>query len=117
SFVSSRHARPSRIKPRHAFALKERRILRGIAFLVLGFLSFGLTGLASAYVILEVNLDKYDETDYLPPESRPTAKPKDSDDPHAGEALNILIIGSDIRDGENAKLGGKEDGMRSDTTM
>jgi len=115
--VTSRHARLHRRKPRHALGLKDRPVLRSIAFLLLGVLTFSLTGLASAYVILEGNLKKFDVNEFLPEDNRPTAEPEDPNDPHAGKALNILIIGSDIRDGENAKLGGKVEGMRSDTTM
>lgn len=105
------------LNPRHALALKNRVVLRSIAFFLLGILTFGLTGIASAYVILEGNLKKYDINEFLPQGNRPTAQPEDPNDPHAGQALNILVIGSDVRDGENAKLGGKVEGMRSDTTM
>ncbi len=115
--MTSRHARLRRLKPRHALGLKDRPVLRAIAFILLGIFTFSLTGLTSAYVILEGNLQKYDVTEFLPEENRPTAEPEDPDDPHAGKALNILIIGSDVRDGENAKLGGQVEGMRSDTTM
>lgn len=39
-------------------------------------------------------------------------------DPAAGRALNILLIGSDIRDGVNGDIGGRvTEGMRSDTTL
>jgi len=115
--VTSRHARLRALNPRHALALKNRVVLRSIAFFLLGIVTFGLTGLASAYVILEGNINKYDVNEFLPQDNRPTAKPEDPNDPHAGKALNILVIGSDVRDGENAKLGGKVEGMRSDTTM
>ena len=39
------------------------------------------------------------------------------EDPNAGTPLNIVLMGSDDRSGENAALGGEVDGMRSDTTM
>jgi len=115
--VTSRHARLTALKPRHALLLKDRPVLRVLAFLVLGVLTFGITGVASAYVILEQNLKKFNVDEFLPQDNRPTAEPEDPTDPHAGKALNILIIGSDVRDGENAKLGGSAEGMRSDTTM
>lgn len=38
-------------------------------------------------------------------------------DPHAGQALNILFIGSDVRTGQDASIGGVVSGMRSDTTI
>lgn len=39
------------------------------------------------------------------------------DDPAAGNALNILLMGTDSRDGENESIGGFEEGHRSDTTI
>ncbi|MBL0885883.1 LCP family protein [Myceligenerans sp. I2] len=39
-------------------------------------------------------------------------------DPNAGEPLNLLLMGSDTREGENGKIGGNaSDGARSDTTI
>ena len=41
-------------------------------------------------------------------------------DPHEGEAYNMLVFGSDTRDGEGNNIDGMQgtfDGMRSDTTM
>lgn len=35
----------------------------------------------------------------------------------SGDALNILLMGSDVRDGENGDIGGVVPGMRSDTTI
>src|SRR5699024_9463447 len=48
--------------------------------------------------------------------SRPeaTLKPTDS---WEGQALNILVVGSDSRGDENADIGGDFEGMRSDTAM
>lgn len=50
----------------------------------------------------------------------PTVSPSD-EGPHdaaAGNDLNILLVGSDSRDGANGDIGGKvADGMRSDTTI
>ncbi|WNM26724.1 LCP family protein [Demequina capsici] len=49
------------------------------------------------------------------------AEPASSDDapadPDASEALNILIVGADVRSGENAALGGYVDGSRADVTI
>jgi len=42
----------------------------------------------------------------------------DPADANAGEAINILLMGSDSRDGKNGKIGGKvTGGMRNDTTI
>ncbi len=37
--------------------------------------------------------------------------------PRYNNALNILLIGSDSRSGKNAKIGGRDQGQRSDTVM
>src|SRR6185437_13255528 len=37
--------------------------------------------------------------------------------PKFGDAMNILLIGSDSRSGRNRKLGGYAQGQRSDTVM
>ena len=50
----------------------------------------------------------------------PTVSPSDGGplDAAAGNDLNILLVGSDSRDGANGDIGGKvADGMRSDTTI
>ncbi|WP_240643865.1 LCP family protein [Antribacter gilvus] len=44
-------------------------------------------------------------------------EPEDPDDPFSGVPVNILVMGTDVRDAANAALAGEEDGMRSDTTI
>ena len=92
--------------------------MRGTALVTLAVVSFGVTGAATAYVRLENNIETWDVsalTGSAPnPENR---EPVDPTDPHAGQALNYLIMGSDVRDGENAAIGGEVEGMRSDTTI
>ncbi len=46
--------------------------------------------------------------------NRPSPGPSDSD---AGRAVNILLMGSDVRTGENGNIGGVVGGMRNDTTI
>jgi LCP family protein required for cell wall assembly len=49
---------------------------------------------------------------------KPTHTPDDPNDPDAGSDLNILVLGSDSRAGDNAKeVGDGEAGQRADTTM
>lgn len=87
----------------------------GIALAVTALLAFSVTGVATAYTRLQGNIGSADVTGLLGSD-RPTqiANP---DDPNAGQALNILLMGSDVRDGENAAIGGEVAGMRSDTTI
>ncbi|GAA2726159.1 cell envelope-related function transcriptional attenuator common domain protein [Cellulomonas aerilata] len=92
-------------------------MLYGTALGVTALLAFGVTGAASAYTRLQGNIRSVDVTELLG-ENRPTpSAAPDPDDPNAGRALNILLIGSDVREGENAEIGGEVEGMRSDTTI
>lgn len=96
--------------------MRSHPLARGTALAVAAALSFGATGAATAYVRIEGNIATADVTDLLG--ERPLQlTPVDPDDPNAGQPLNILIMGSDVRDGENAAIGGAVDGMRSDTTI
>ncbi|EYR64787.1 transcriptional regulator [Actinotalea ferrariae CF5-4] len=96
--------------------MRSHPLARGTALVVAAAVSFGATGAATAYVRIEGNIATADVTDLLG--ERPVQlTPVDPDDPNAGQALNILIMGSDVRDGENAAIGGAVEGMRSDTTI
>src|SRR5690606_6788689 len=48
---------------------------------------------------------------------RPERPTPDPEDESKGEALNIVLIGSDDRSGSNGSIGGNFGGMRSDTTI
>jgi LCP family protein required for cell wall assembly len=115
--VSPRHAAARRTRSaRHARSLRGHPLARGTALVVAAALSFGATGAATAYVRIENNIATADVSDLLG--ERPVQmQPVDPDDPNAGRPLNILIMGSDVRDGENAEIGGAVEGMRSDTTI
>jgi LCP family protein required for cell wall assembly len=77
---------------------------------------FGASGVAAVAAKLNGNMDKVDVSALVDPVPSPTKEP-DPDDPNAGQAVNLLILGSDQRDGVNASIGGEAAGMRSDTTM
>lgn len=116
--MPSRHAAHPRVA-RHARRPESHRLLRGTTLALTAVLAFGVTGAATAYTQLQGNIRSADVTDLLGPD-RPTPSATgtpDPDDPNAGQALNILLIGSDVRDGENAAIGGEVEGMRSDTTI
>ena len=101
---------------RHARRLRRHPLARGAAVVVAAVLSFGTAGVATAYVRLNNNIDKHDVTNLLG-DDRPEVQPVDPEDPDAGLPLNILLMGSDVRTGENAEIGGVVEGMRSDTTI
>jgi LCP family protein required for cell wall assembly len=94
--------------------------MRGVALATVAILCFGASGAAALYVRLNSNINTIDAADLIDtlPEPEVTATgPADPDDPNAGQPVNILLMGSDERDGENEAIGGYVGGMRSDTTI
>jgi LCP family protein required for cell wall assembly len=96
-------------------------VLRGVAVAAVGLSAFVLTGSAFAYSALQGNITTHDVTALLGAD-RPDGSGVDGSgpvDPGAGRALNVLVMGSDVRSGDNAVLGGapETEGMRSDTTL
>ncbi len=90
-------------------------MLRAIGLVMTAVLAFGCVGAATAAVTLTNNIDAVDAEAALGTD-RPTKEPPS--DPSAGEALNILLLGSDSRGGDNAEVvGDGTEGARSDTTM
>ncbi|QTE31317.1 LCP family protein [Pengzhenrongella sicca] len=88
-----------------------------MALLVTAVLAFSITGAATAYTRLQSNITSANVVDLLGDDRPEQAATPDPNDPNAGQALNILLMGSDVRDGENAEIGGDVSGMRSDTTI
>lgn len=111
---------------RHARQAKKNRrwtraLLAGLLAIVLG------AGTAGGLVWqdLQSNVSARSVDDLLgtdrptapAPVSDPTEKPaRTPGDPFAGQAVNLLVMGSDIRDGQDGAYGDFE-GMRSDTTV
>ncbi|WP_421734414.1 LCP family protein [Cellulomonas sp.] len=115
--MTSRHAAVPRPRAaRHARTLHAHGVLRTIALGVAAVVVFGGSGVAAVAAKLNGNMEKVDVSNLVNPIAEPTKEP-DPDDPNAGQAVNILILGSDQRDGENGEIGGAVEGMRSDTTM
>lgn len=98
------------------------RLRRALALTLTFLLAFGTTAGALVYNRLQGNIDRHDLGDLLgtdrPADPAPTQSP-DTADPNAGQTLNLLFLGSDSRDGENADVGGygEFEGMRADTTL
>jgi LCP family protein required for cell wall assembly len=89
-----------------------------VALTVVSVLCFGVSGAAALYVKYQGNIDSVDVSDLVNALPEPEATgPADPDDPNAGRDVNILLMGSDERDGENEAIGGYVGGMRSDTTI
>jgi LCP family protein required for cell wall assembly len=117
--VTVRHATPERPRTarhsRHA-THTTRRVLRGTAIAATALLAFGVGTAAATYARITGNVNHADISSLVGDDPRPT-KAANPDDPNAGKDVNILLLGSDQRDGENADIGGSFGGMRSDTTI
>jgi LCP family protein required for cell wall assembly len=91
-----------------------------VAVVVVAVLTCGVSGAAALYVKLNTNIDTVDVASLLgpAPSSTQTTTP-DPDDPNAGRAMNILVLGSDHRDEAAMESEGKgaPGGMRADTTI
>jgi LCP family protein required for cell wall assembly len=124
--VIPRHANsPSRRAPRHARRLRSHGALKGVALVTGGVLLFGASSVAAYAYRLDSNLNTIDTASLLgkptvltsaSASATPSATPT-AEDPNAGRAVNILVLGSDQRTGDNAILAGEDPSMASDTTI
>ena len=94
----------------------QRRVVHILSLSLVGVLAFAASGFGAVYYKFQNNITSADVSNLLGAE-RPTKQTPDPDDPNAGEPLTFLLMGSDDRSGENEAIGGKEEGMRSDTTL
>ncbi|MGW2092745.1 LCP family protein [Promicromonospora sukumoe] len=100
--------------PRHLRHQRSHRAARAAALVVVGALALVAAGGAAAYLDLKQQIGVSDVSGLV---KGPTPS-VDPDDPFTGRSLNILIMGTDLRGGENTDIAGEGDGgMRSDTTM
>ena len=109
----SRRARRSRRRRRHASAadsgLLSRRRVVVISATSLALLTIaGAVGAWTAYSRLNDNISTVDIH---------TESGAGNPAPGRHDPMNILLIGSDSRDGSNARYGATDSGARSDTTM
>ncbi|MBD8063647.1 LCP family protein [Oceanitalea stevensii] len=107
--------------PRHAASHRRpSRWARGAGLAALSLVLFGTSTFAIAYNDIQTNIDRHDIDDLLG--ERPTQAGQEEPaplDPASGEAINVVVLGSDTRAGEvNDEYGTTpEAGQRSDTTM
>jgi LCP family protein required for cell wall assembly len=109
-----------RTPPRHAARLASHRIAFAVALAVTGAVALVATGAVASYIDLQNQLDVSDVDALLGEDrQRPPVAPVEQDptDPFAGQALNILVMGTDFRDEENAELAGAGEEFHSDTTL
>ena len=115
--MTSRHAAPRRVRsPRHARTQRSHGALRGVALAVTSVLVFVVAGGAAFAARLTTNVDGLDLDGLVEALPSPSVS-ADPSDAKSGRPVNVLVLGSDQRDGANADIGGVEEGMRSDTTI
>ena len=107
-------SRPPR-GPAHARALRGHGVARAVGLAATAAVAFGAVGGAAALTSIQGNISSSSALDLL--EDRPEQTAPDPDDPNAGKPLNILVMGSDARGGENGHEVEGVEGMRSDTTI
>jgi len=93
--------------------LRKHRVLKTVAICVSGFLVVLLVGGLLVYRHLDGNIKSLDVATGLGTD-RPTAMPKKKGVPN--KPMNVLLIGSDSREGAGNKVGGDTPGL-SDTTI
>lgn len=101
---------------RHARRTRAGRRAARTAALTAGVLALsGTTGAAALYAQVQNGIESADVDQFLG-EDRPVQEEAPTDG-YAGRPLNILVMGTDSRDGENVQIAGETEGMRSDTTV
>lgn len=110
------------VRPRHASAATGRPWIRWTALGATAVLAFTGSVATAMYVDLRSQMEVSDVDALLgrdgpEPMAEPADEPADPSDPFAGKARNILVMGTDFRDEQNAKIAGAGDEFHSDTTL
>lgn len=98
--------------PRHRDEVHKHRVLRAVAVSLATVLVVALTAGFFAYRQLEGNIDSLDVTEALGTDRPEEIIPEDVEH----KPLNILLLGSDTREGQTGGIGGDTPGL-SDTTI
>ncbi|WP_161794558.1 LCP family protein [Demequina globuliformis] len=110
--------RTARSRARHGARKPRRGFLVGLASSVAAVTGFGVV-FGTAFIANTQNaIDRYDVADIASGTGGEVEEAYVPTDFAAGEPVNIVLIGTDERNDENAEIGGDvADGMRGDTTM
>lgn len=104
--------------PRHGATSFRHGLTRAATATITGVVGFGLVFGGTYYWKTEHAFTPIGVQEIYTAPSPTAEGPQGPADPNAGQDLNILLIGSDVRNGENANIGGDvADGMRSDATI
>ncbi|ACZ30057.1 cell envelope-related transcriptional attenuator [Xylanimonas cellulosilytica DSM 15894] len=115
--LAARSATPAPALPRHASRQGPRRVARGLGLALTAVLAFTLAGGSALTLGLLSGLDVSDVDTLLAGRDDRPVIPADPDDPFAGSALNILVMGTDYRGAGNAAIAGEGNEFHSDTTL
>lgn len=91
-------------------------MLRTLGLVMTAVVAFGVTGAAAAYSQLQGNITGVNIDGLLGDDRPDQITTPDPDDPNKGLPVNILVMGSDTREGQAISDDGTE-GQRSDTTI
>lgn len=111
----ARHLRRAVVRPRHASRPLRYRILVLTAASTAAVVGFLGVYAATSLVLFRSAIETHDLTPLL--SNSDAEKDQAPADFAAGTPINIALIGTDERDGNNAEIGGYVSGMRGDTTM
>lgn len=100
---------------RHATRSKRHPVLLAFVSALAALVGFGGVFINTFKTAVEAQITTR-EVDSLLGDDRPAPALPPADG-SSGRALNILLMGTDSRDGDNANIGGYEAGHRSDTTI
>lgn len=102
--------------PAHARSVHERRWPRVAGLALVGALAAGASGAAALASQVGTNVTTVGSVADVLAEAG-GEQTDQAPDPWDGRAVDLLLLGSDDRSGENAAIGGADDGMRADTTL
>ncbi|RYV53034.1 LCP family protein [Pengzhenrongella frigida] len=108
---------PGASAARHSRAQSGHRARRGIALGLTAVLSFGISASAFLAFRLNGNVDRVDITNLVAKPSPGATREPNPTDPNLGAPVNILLLGSDERDGANESIGGADPSLASDTAI
>ena len=105
--------------PTHARRRAPSRLYAWAAGTLAAVLGFTLVYSSTVFAQIGGGIEKVNNDPLVTPVAQPDESGSpDPQDQNDGDAINILLMGSDSRDGENGDIGGRvADGMRNDTTI
>jgi len=105
---------------RHGTTAPRHRLLSGLVWAVAAIAGFGVAYAGTNLYLFQNSVNTRDNSALYHPNSEATTAEQVDGPPldgSAGKDVNILLMGSDVRDGVNGEIGGVVAGMRSDTVI